>query len=272
MKREGIEYEERMARLAEITHPKPRADFVYGTFGQWRTRHPWVEENIRPKSVARELYERGMTFREYVADYGLKRSEGVLLRYLTDAYRTLVQTVPIAASTPDVDDLVDWLGTSVRSVDSSLLDEWERLRNPDEPVDELARLEAAPDLTTNRRAFRVMVRNLVFSWVRWLARREEERFSAVESVDRHDRWDPARIATVMAGFWADHDELRTDGEARGGQWFIVEEGRQRWTVRQVLVDGDGDADWSIEAVVDLDRSREEDRPVVLLSRLGPTGA
>ncbi len=128
LKAQGVPYEERMERLAAVEHPKPLREFLYGAFDIFRGHHPWVEgENVRPKSIARELHERAMTFGEYVNHYGLKRSEGLLLRYLSDAYRALVQNVPTDHRTPELDELTDWLGALVRGVDSSLLDEWERL-------------------------------------------------------------------------------------------------------------------------------------------------
>ena len=128
LKAQGVPYEERMERLAEVEHPKPLREFLYGAFGVFRQNHPWVEgDNVRPKSVAREMHERAMTFGEYVNHYGLKRSEGLLLRYLSDAYRALVQNVPAEQQTPQLHELTDWLGALVRGVDSSLLDEWERL-------------------------------------------------------------------------------------------------------------------------------------------------
>ncbi len=128
LKAQGVPYEERMERLADVEHPKPLREFLYGAFNVFRQHHPWVEgDNVRPKSVAREIHERAMTFGEYVNHYGLKRSEGLLLRYLTDSYRALVQNVPAEQQTPKVLELTDWLGSLVRGVDSSLLDEWERL-------------------------------------------------------------------------------------------------------------------------------------------------
>ena len=128
LKAQGVPYEERMERLAAVEHPKPLREFLYGAFDIFRQHHPWVEgDNVRPKSIAREMHERAMNFGEYVNHYGLKRSEGLLLRYLSDAYRALVQNVPAERRTPPLDELTDWLGTLVRGVDSSLLDEWERL-------------------------------------------------------------------------------------------------------------------------------------------------
>ena len=132
MKTEGVEYEERMTRLAEVTWPRPEAEFIEGAFEVFARHHPWVErDRPRPKSVARDMHECADTFNQYVARYGLKRSEGVLLRYLSECYRTLTQTVPAEAVTDELDDLIAWLGTVVRHVDSSLLDEWERLRHPE---------------------------------------------------------------------------------------------------------------------------------------------
>ena len=267
MKRQGLEYEERMAKLAEVTWPKPRGEFLYETFNEWRPAHPWVEESIKPKSVARELHERGMTFREYVGDYGLKRSEGVVLRYLTDAYKTLVQTVPIAASTDDVDDLIEWLGVSVRSVDSSLIDEWERLKNPEDGPPTLP--QAPPDITSNRRAFKVMVRNQVFSWVQYLSRADWAALEAVETAPGVDeKWTRERLWAAATAFKEAHGALRTDPAARGNEWFDVEEHRDHWTVRQVLLNEAEDADWTLVARVDLDRSRTEERAVVQLVSIG----
>ena len=135
MKVEGVEYEERMTRLAEVTWPRPEAEFIEGAFEVFARHHPWVErDRPRPKSVARDMLECADTFNQYVARYGLKRSEGVLLRYLSECYRTLTQTVPAEAVTEELDDLIAWLGAVVRHVDSSLLDEWERLRHPEAPT------------------------------------------------------------------------------------------------------------------------------------------
>ncbi len=137
MKAAGVEYEERMERLSQVEPPKPNKDWMYGNFNEFRAKHPWVGgDTVRPKSIVRDLWERVMTFTEYVNHYGLKRSEGVLLRYLSDVYKGLRQNVPAEALTDEIDDLIEWLGAVVRQVDSSLIDEWERLLDPtdDEPL------------------------------------------------------------------------------------------------------------------------------------------
>ena len=183
LKSEGVEYEDRMRILADLEWPKPLREPLYESFNRFRALHPWAgDDNVRPKSVARELFEEAMTFREYIGYYGLKRSEGVLLRYLSDVYKALVQNVPDWHRTDELDDLVDWLGETVRGVDSSLLDEWERLRDPDVDSEQLARATAEEtgeyDVTANRRAFAVLVRNAAFAWVQALARRDGSRLPA----------------------------------------------------------------------------------------------
>ena len=129
MKDEGVEYEERMERLAEVTWPRPEAEFIEPAFATFARHHPWVGHlRPSPKSVVRDMVEHADTFNQYVSRYGLKRSEGLVLRYLTDCYRALVQTVPAGAVNEQLAEATEWLGALVRGVDSSLLDEWERLR------------------------------------------------------------------------------------------------------------------------------------------------
>ena len=172
MKADGIEYDERMELLEDITHPRPLEELLTGALEIYRRGHPWVgDHELKPKSVARDMYERAMTFVEYVGFYGLARSEGLVLRYLADAYKALRQTVPEDARTDELTDLIEWLGELVRQVDSSLLDEWEELRNPADvptasPVD-----DRPPPVTANTRAFRVLVRNALFRRVELAALR-----------------------------------------------------------------------------------------------------
>ena len=136
MKADGILYEERLDLLDGVTYPKPLADLLDGAYEIYRRGHPWVlDYQVSPKSVVRDMYERALNFTEYVAFYGLSRSEGLVLRYLADAYKALRQTVPDEAKTEELTDLIEWLGEIVRQVDSSLIDEWERLRHPDPDPD-----------------------------------------------------------------------------------------------------------------------------------------
>jgi superfamily II RNA helicase len=276
LKREGVEYEERMAELDKLEHPKPLRDFTYDLFNAYAARHPWVvDHTIRPKSVARDLYERAMTFTDYVGHYGLARSEGLVLRYLTDAYKGLVQNVPEDAKTDELLDLTEWLGETVRQVDSSLLDEWEQLRHPDPdlpPPAEGPPAAAAPTtpagVTANQRAFGVMVRNELFLWVELLARRAH-----AELADRlaTPAWTAEVLAEAMAPYWDEHDAVGIGAGARSGALVEVAESPEGWTVRQALDDPSGDRDWALHARVDLAASDAEGRAVVSLVSIGREG-
>jgi superfamily II RNA helicase len=280
LKREGVEYEERMAELDKLEHPKPLRDFTYELFNAYATRHPWVvDHTIRPKSVARDLFERAMTFTDYIGHYGLPRSEGLVLRYLTDAYKGLVQNVPEDAKTDELLDLTEWLGELVRQVDSSLLDEWEQLRHPDavagdglaDPAGGPATAPAAGPASTpigvtgNVRAFRVMVRNELFRWVELLARRAYAEVAAREA----SGWTAEEIDAAMTGYWHEHDAVGIGPEARSAALSQVAESPDGWTVRQALDDPAGHRDWAVTARVDLAASDEEGRPVVSLVSIGP---
>ncbi|MCA9700305.1 MAG: DUF3516 domain-containing protein, partial [Myxococcales bacterium] len=137
LKADGVEYEARMEELEKVSYPKPDADFIYDTFNAFARKHPWVgSENIRPKSIARDMYERWSTFNDYIKDYGLARSEGLLLRHLHQTYKTLEQTVPERHKSEAVIDAIAWLRATIERVDSSLVQEWERMLSGAHEVDE----------------------------------------------------------------------------------------------------------------------------------------
>jgi hypothetical protein len=270
MKARGMEYEERMALLEEISWPKPLGELLGAAFESYRSGHPWVADHeLSPKSVVRDLYERAMTFTEYVSYYKIARSEGLVLRYLTDAYRALRQTIPETARTEDIDDLVAWLGELVRQTDSSLLDEWENLSNPTEldaagsdarPID-----QGPPPVTRNERAFRVLVRNEMFRRVELFERRTPADLAALEDDGPSGEW----WAEAMEGYFAEYPTLGAGPDARGPALFRVTDAGRTWQVRQVFSDPDGDHDWGISAEVDLDASDEAGTAVVHVTAVGP---
>ena len=247
MKADGIPFEERNEQLDDISYPQPLAELLHAAFETYRRGHPWVTDfELAPKSVARDLYERAMTFVEYIGHYGLARSEGLLLRYLTDSYKALRQTVPEEARTEQLTDLIELLGELVREVDSSLLDEWEKLVNPDEE-DPLA-TGARNQVTVNPRALRVLVRNALFRRVQLAARQQ---WHELGGLDESGSWDAGRWQLALQPYYGEFDEIRTDAHARGPGLFQVTEGPDRWQVRQVLDDPEGHHDWAINADVDL---------------------
>ena len=277
LKMEGIEYEERMERLSEVEQPRPLKEFLYGTFDVFRSHHPWVgTENVKPKAVARELYETGFDFRQYIEHHGLKRSEGTVLRYLGEAYKALAQTVPEDSRTEAIRDIEAWLGEMVRQVDSSLIDEWEKLRNPEDTSPEGKEADTGPerpDVTRNARAFNIMVRNEVFRWVQLLSHRrldDHESLAEVPAVDDARRT-AADVTEAIAPYWEEHSVLPTDSHARGGAFFVLDDSggvrAARWPVVQTIADPKGHDEWVLEGQVDLEASREEGRAVVRLGAI-----
>ncbi|MGW4339578.1 DEAD/DEAH box helicase [Rhodococcus koreensis] len=253
MKADGIEYEERMELLEEVTWPKPLADLLFPAFEMYRGGHPWITEfALSPKSVVRDMVERAMTFAEMVSHYGLARSEGLVLRYLADAYRALRQTVPTEARTEELDDLIEWLGELIRQVDSSLLDEWESLTDPGAEGDDQQVAFGADvprPISANTRAFRVMVRNAMFRRIDLASRR---RWAELEWLD--DGIDAEEWEDQLQPYFDEYDSLGTGPSARGPQLFQVETAPELWRVRQVLEDPQGDHGWALTAVVDLPES------------------
>lgn len=300
MKEEGIEYEERMALLEEVTYPKPLGEPLMELLDAYRETHPWVRRSdLSPKSVVREMYQLGMGFGEYVAFHGIARAEGLLLRYLSDAYRALRRTIPDALRTDELDDLVDWLGEVVRQTDSSLLDEWEALTDPESVAEAAERAAAgapqppARPVTANARAFRVMLRGAMFLRVQLAAR---DRFDELARLEQEAAAQVAEAAGVGVGvgggavprsvpamdavawedalgaYWEEHEAIGTGPDARGPELFLVgTSAPRRWEVRQVLDDPAGDRDWSIVAMVDLDASDHAGEPVILTESFGRSG-
>ena len=265
MKAEGIEYDERMELLESVTYPQPLADLLQGAYEIYARGHPWVRDHeLSPKSVARDMAERAMTFAEYVSFYGLARSEGLVLRYLADAYKALRQTVPEEARTEELADLTEWLGELVRQVDHSLIDEWEKLRNPVEEAEHLA-ADRPPAVTGNKRAFRVLVRNALFRRVELAALR---RFDELGELDAQAGWDADAWAGALEPYFAGHAEIQTGADARGPRMLILEELPGQWTARQIFDDPAGDHDWGFSASVDLAASDEAGVAVVTVTDVG----
>ncbi|MBN9152740.1 MAG: DUF3516 domain-containing protein [Microbacterium sp.] len=264
MKAEGIDYDERMELLESVTYPQPLKELLTAAFETFSAAQPWIRDfALHPKSVVRDMYERAMSFGEYIAFYKIARSEGVVLRYLSDAYRAATQTIPGELRSDELRDLIEWLGELVRQVDSSLLDEWEELvsghlppHGRDEPI-----VPPAPHrVTSNARAFRVLVRNELFRRVQLAARRDIEALTDLDPVFGHDAWRDA-----LDAYFAEHDEIGMGPDARGPELLMISPDDRTWVVRQIFDDPAGDHDWGISATVDLAASDEAGAAVVVVT-------
>lgn len=261
MKADGIEYDERIELLDDVSYPKPLDELLGHTFEVYLHTNPWAADaRLSPKSVVREMWERAFTFREFVSVYGLTRSEGAVLRYLSDAFKALRSSVPTIARTEDFTDIVEWLGELVRQVDSSLLDEWEELTSPDQPHDAPVAVPMRPrPVTGNVRAFTAMVRNALFRRVELFARR---RWHELGELDAGSGWSAQRWHEVGDDYFDEHSDVGTGADARGPALLIIDRGPELWRVRQILDDPAGDHDWGIEVEVDVEASDEAGAPVL----------
>ncbi|MGH3519248.1 MAG: DEAD/DEAH box helicase [Haloechinothrix sp.] len=267
MKTEGIEYDERMELLEDVSYPKPLAELIDAAFLTYRQGHPWVADTQpSPKSVVRDMYERAMNFVEYVGYYGLARSEGLVLRYLTDVYDSLRHSVPDEAKTEPLIDLIEWLGELVCQVDSSLLDEWETLRHPtDDTVVSRPVIHEPRPVTGNERAFRVLVRNELFRRVELTARRA---YAELGELDGASGWTAEAWEDALDGYFAEYDSIGTGADARGPALISIDVEPELWRVRQTFDDPDGNRDWAITAEVDLAASDEAGYAVVHVVGVG----
>jgi superfamily II RNA helicase len=266
LKAAGVEYDDRMAELEKVEYPKPNLEFLESSFELFAKDHPWVSrESLRPKSVAREIIESCHSFSGYVKEYGLLRSEGTLLRYLSDVYKTLVQTVPEGARTPELEEVMATFGALVRGVDSSLLDEWERLKDPTAARPTDANYEEEPEISP--RALTAMLRNLMFSLLRAFRNRDFE--SALDLVEPGTTaYAIPDLERAVRPLLEDAEPIRLDGEARGPQHTQIDKDGDTWHVVQNILLGDEVSEYHLRGRLDVVRSRAERRAVFLLDHVG----
>jgi hypothetical protein len=285
-----------MEELEKLEYPKPRREFIYDTFNAFADKHPWVgQENIRPKSIVREMFEQFRTFADYIKDYELQRAEGVLLRHLNSTFKVLAQTVPDAAKTDAVREMEVYLATMIRQVDSSLLDEWEKMRDPNYQRTEMKEArppgaeEAARDITRDTKTFTAAIRNRIFTFLRGIVNQDYE--AALESLNERrsaepgneaqslpvpadlEEWTEERLRQAIEAYHVGHQRICLDPNARNLRHTYVRpsEDRKSWRVQQVLVDPEAHNDWLVEFDVDLAVSRATEEPMIRLVRVGGIG-
>ena len=277
LKADGVEYNERMYELDRVTYPQPLAELIEQAYTTYQQSAPWVARfEPHPKSVVRDMYERAMGFNDFVQYYALERGEGVLLRYLSDAYKALRQTVPESAVNDDLAEIIEWLGELVRQTDSSLVDEWEKLAAGEDAASLAADRAAAeieddtpPAVTKNVRAFRVMVRNALFRRVELFA---DERDRILGELDEASGWDTDAWADAMDDYFDAYDDIYTDAEARSPKLVQIDDNVRDhpgvWKVQQTFADPEDNFDWGIRAEVDLTASDDAGYPVLKILSVG----
>lgn len=275
MKADGVEYEERMERVEEITYPQPLAELVGEAFDSYAAEVPWARDfEPQPKSIVRDMIEHGLNFRSLVTEYDLARAEGGVLRYLSDAWRALHSTVPESVRTPQFEDILAWLREVVRGVDSTMMDEWAALSDTaSQPSsdDEIAALAPPHPLgftgiAANSRALQVAIRNAMFLRVQLMAL---ERSASLGDLDADCGWNKNKWDAALDAYFAEYDEIRVDQAARNPRLCEIDATDPRlWKVRQVILDPSDDLDWAISATVDLPATDELGEPVITITEVG----
>jgi superfamily II RNA helicase len=286
MKAEGKEYEERMKVLEELEYPKPMREFIYRSFNSFSDQHPWIDkENIKPKSIVREIVEEFSTFSGYIKKYGLQRSEGLLLRHVNSVYKVLAQTVPDSFKNEALNEMEVYLAEMLRRVDSSLLEEWEKMKNPNVVLEERGELEALGsenqilDVTRDRKTFVAAIRARIFSFLSSVARQDytgaldilQEDLAENQSLtdSAGDTWTPAKLQERFMAFFKDHSAFLLNAEGRALRFTLVDSDRLegKYLVWQQLQDVEDLNDWAVYFTVDLAQSKLAGVPVLTLEQI-----
>lgn len=268
MKADGIDFEERKERLQDVTYPKPLEDLLDTAFATYCAEVPWANDyELSPKSVLRDMLEGANDFKGYIQKLNIARSEGILLRYLAEAFRSLDRTVPVAKRNEQLEDIISWLGFMVRSVDSSLVDEWEAAGDP--AALDMAPPSAADQVVADRRGVTLLVRNALIRRVTLAAR---ERYDQLGELDTDFGMTATRWERVLDAYHEQHEEILTDADARSSAMLSIDEADEQaahvWHVHQIFADEDGDHDFGIMADLDLDATQEEGEAVFKNYRVG----
>lgn len=291
LKAQGMEYNQRMEEIEKVEYPKPLREFIYSTYNEFAEQHPWVDVNVEPKSIVREMFENFSTFSGYVKQYGLQRMEAILLRHLNYVYKVLSQTVPDGYKNDELREMEDYLGDMIRRTDSSLLEEWEKMAHPedyqkrlesgtaeDEAEKAFGADKAAADITYDKKRFLGMVRQRIFQIMGNLAKQD---FTAVLDsladdleegqmlVDGEGKpWTEPVLTEIMAAYTAEHHKFRLDVEGRALAHTIVSYEGDVMHIQQMLQDEEEFNDWSIDFEINLADSREAGIPLLKMLRIG----
>ena len=291
LKAQGMEFNQRMEEIEKVEYPKPLRDFIYDTYNAFAEVHPWVDVNVEPKSIVREMFESFSTFSGYVKQYGLQRMEAILLRHLNYVYKVLSQTVPDGYKNDELREMEDYLGDMIRRTDSSLLEEWEKMAHPedyqkrlesgateDEAEKAFGADKAAADITYDKKRFLGMVRQRIFQIMGNLSKQD---FAAVLDsladdleegqmlVDGEGKpWTENTLTEIMAAYTAEHHKFRLDVEGRALAHTIVTYEGDVMHIQQMLQDEEEFNDWSIDFEINLAESREAGVPLLKMTRIG----
>lgn len=270
MKADGVEYDARMDALEQVEHPKPGKEFIYATYNEFVLTNPWAKEaSVRPKSIAREMFEDYSSFEDYIKTYGLEKSEAILLRHLSEVYKILAQTVPPALKTEELEEAENFFGEILRTTDSSIIDEWEKLRNPDFTPEEKPAAEKKPiPFTRNKSALTQATRTTILNFIKLLSQNNPTQ--ALQEIPSSDLT-PADLTTFLNQFYETQGLIRLDPEARNKKHTTIEEIPEKkiWIIHQTLIDQEDLNDHTATFELDLVESDTASKPALTLISIQP---
>ncbi len=276
MKADGVEYDARMDALEQVEHPKPGKDFIYQTYNEFVLKNPWAKEaSVRPKSIAREMFEDYSSFEDYIKTYGLEKSEAILLRHLSEVYKILAQTVPPAHKTEELEEAESFFGEMLRAIDSSIIDEWEKLRNPNAepaPAVETSAKEKKPlPYTRNKTALTKATRATILNFIKFLSQNNPTQ--ALQLIPS-ETLSPADLTTILQHHYEAHGLLRLDPEARNQKHTHIDQIPEKniWRFHQTLIDQEDLNDHTATFELDLEKSDQISSPALTLISINPTEA
>lgn len=270
LKAGGVDYEDRLEQLDKVEHPKPLGDFIYAEFNAFAKKHPWVgKNNILPKSIARDIFEKCATFNQYVSEYGLKRSEGVLLRYISQSYKALTQTVPDTFKTDEVHDIVAFFRVLLGRVDTSLIEEWGNLLKPSSPTEQIAPRQAPIfDPDQNPKAFKARIRSELHTLLKALSLKDYDEAALLIQQNPDDLWDATRFENSLADFYNEHQGIVFGSPQRQPQYTTFRKlNPVIWEAQQIIVDGEDSNDWYIEVLIEIRPDLDENATLIKLQSI-----
>lgn len=270
LKADRVPYEERMEKVDKITWPKPAEDFLRSTFAIFEAQHPWVgSDAIRPKGIARDLYESTSSFHDWVKRMEIARVEGVLLRYLGQVHNTLARSIPESLQTEEVKDMIGYFRAMIAQVDSSLLEAWENMINPvSEDKKGAPPTPREYDLNADPRGLRARIRSELRQLVSALAMGHVSEAPSLLHPDCRSEWKAEHFTRALEPFYAEYETIVQNSSAKQAHLCVIDELEpRRFRVRQVLVDPRGDNFWAIEGEVDLRTDGNPSHPLLQLRTL-----
>ncbi len=250
MKNEGIEYEERMEKLEKISYPTPDSDMIAECYEEFAQMHPWVSSFVpSPKAIARDMVEHYSTFNDYVNLYTLERSEGILLRQLTQTYKALKQNVPEQFKTDEIFEITAYLRDVITRADSSLIQEWESMRHAE---DESGEPLAPATLDADTKAFTARVRTELRALVQELAYDNlEEAVGLIRNTSDHF-WTPMKLEAALDPFYDEFEEIVFNHRARATDLLQLRRTSPGiWSVVQILCDPEDHNEWYLKGHIDV---------------------